>query len=139
VEKCRYKSGRCARIKTERQSRLQIVVQMVKMERNAGDVDDFIGFWNTVPGVDQLRIKADETNLMRPDAGHSAGDWKHPCHYLWRGPMYVKHNGDVYPCCQSYMLAGAPVGTIGRQPLVEMWNSQPMRKMRSVHAMGRGG
>jgi hypothetical protein len=63
-----------------------------------------------VPGVDQVRIKEDETNLMRPDAGHSADEWKHPCHYLWRGPLYVKHNGDVYPCCQSYMLDGKPVG-----------------------------
>ena len=27
--------------------------------------------------------------------------------------MYVKQNGDVYPCCQSYMLDGAPVGNIG--------------------------
>ena len=27
-------------------------------------------FWSTLPGVDQVRIKEDETNLMRPDAGH---------------------------------------------------------------------
>ena len=67
-------------------------------------------FWSAVPGVDQVRIKADETNLMRPDAGHTADEWKHPCHYLWRGPMYVKQNGDVYPCCQSYMLDGEPRG-----------------------------
>ena len=25
------------------------------------------------PGVDEVRIKADETNLMRPDRGHAAG------------------------------------------------------------------
>ena len=93
--------------------RLQVVVQMVRMEGNAAEVDDFMRFWSAVPGVDQVRIKADETNLMRPDAGHAADEWKHPCHYLWRGPMYVKQNGDVYPCCQSYMLDGAPVGNIG--------------------------
>ena len=75
----------------------------------------FTRFWSAVPGVDQVRIKEDETNLMRPDAGHAAGEWNHPCHYLWRGPLYVKHNGDVYPCCQSYMLDGAPVGRIGER------------------------
>ena len=101
---------RFARMKHERGSKLQIVVQMVRMERNAGEVDDFMRFWSAVPGVDQVRIKEDETNLMRPDAGHAAEEWKHPCHYLWRGPMYVKQNGDVYPCCQSYMLDGAPLG-----------------------------
>ena len=97
---------------------------MVRMEGNAGEVDDFMRFWSAVPGVDQVRIKEDETNLMRPDAGHTADDWKHPCHYLWRGPMYVKQNGDVYPCCQSYMLDGAPLGNIGEQPLVQIWNSE---------------
>ena len=37
------------------------------------------------------------------------------CHYLWRGPMYVKHDGRVFPCCQSYMLDGAPVGDLRSQ------------------------
>jgi radical SAM protein with 4Fe4S-binding SPASM domain len=128
-----------ARLKHARSSKLQIVVQMVKMEGNAAEVDDFLRFWGEIPGVDQLRIKEDETNLMRPTAGHAAADWQHPCHYLWRGPMYVKQNGDVYPCCQSYMLDGAPLGTIGRQSLVEIWNAEEMQRMRRLHGSGRGG
>ena len=122
-EKVRDNFVRFAKLKHERRSKLQVVVQMVRMEGNAGEVDEFLRFWSAVPGVDQLRVKEDETNLMRPDAGHTSDEWKHPCHYLWRGPMYVKQNGDVYPCCQSYMLDGKPVGRIGEQPLVEIWNS----------------
>ena len=112
---------------------------MVKMEGNAGEVDDFVAFWRAIPGVDQIRVKEDETNLMRPDAGHSSAEWKHPCHYLWRGPMYVKQNGDVYPCCQSYMLDGAPLGSLEHESLVQIWNSGEMRQMRELHASGRGG
>jgi radical SAM protein with 4Fe4S-binding SPASM domain len=138
-EKVRDNFVRFARMKHARRSRLQVVVQMVKMDGNASEVDDFLAFWGGIPGVDQLRIKADETNLMRPDSGHASSDWKHPCHYLWRGPMYVKQNGDVYPCCQSYMLDGKPVGHIGEQPLVEIWNAPEMREMRRLHASGRGG
>ena len=138
-EKVRDNFVRFARMKHERGSRLQVVVQMVVMEGNRAEVDDFIRFWKAVPGIDQVRIKEDETNLMRPDAGHAAGDWKHPCHYLWRGPMYVKQNGDVYPCCQSYMLDGAPVGKIGEQPLADIWNSEAMQEMRRLHAAGRAG
>ena len=104
--RCATTSCASARMKHERRAKVQVVVQMVRMERNAGEVEEFTRFWSAVPGVDQVRIKEDETNLMRPEAGHAAEDWKHPCHYLWRGPMYVKHNGDVYPCCQSYMLDG---------------------------------
>ena len=138
-EKVRDNFVRFARMKKERNARLQVVVQMVRMERNAAEVDEFIRFWSSVPGIDQVRINEDETNLMRPDAGHGAEDWKHPCHYLWRGPMYVKWNGDVYPCCQSYMLAGKPVGNAGSRPLAEIWNSEEMRRMRRLHAGGRAG
>ncbi len=136
-EKVRDNFVRFARMKKERRSAMQVVVQMVRMERNAAEVDDFVRFWSAVPGVDQVRIKEDETNLMRPDAGHEAADWKHPCHYLWRGPMYVKWNGDAYPCCQSYMLGGAPVGRIGDARLEDIWNSDEMRRMRRLHAVGR--
>ena len=49
---------RLARMKAERRrGGPQIVVQMVRMERNAGEVEDFIGFWKPQPGVDQVRIK----------------------------------------------------------------------------------
>ncbi len=138
-EKVRDNFVRFSRMKKERRSRLQVVVQMVKMDGNADEVDDFIAFWSAVPGIDQIRIKADETNLMRPDAGHTADEWKHPCHYLWRGPMYVKQNGDVYPCCQSYMLDGAPLGNLAGESLMQIWNSNTMQQMRSLHATGRGG
>lgn len=138
-ERVRDNFLRLCRLKAERNSRLQIVVQLVRMDGNAHEVEDFVRFWQAVPGVDLIRIKEDETNLMRPGAGHAASEWKHPCHYLWRGPMYVKHNGDVYPCCQSYMLDGEPVGRIGPQPIEEIFNGEPMRRMRRLHAAGRAG
>lgn len=139
-ERVRENFLRLTRMKHERGGRgPQLVVQMVRMEGNAGEVDDFLRFWNAQPGVDQVRIKEDETNLMRPDAGHASADWKHPCHYLWRGPMYAKWNGDMYPCCQSYMLGGEPVGNIGRESLEQIWNGAPMQRMREAHVRGRGG
>jgi len=138
-EKVRDNFLRFARMKHERRAPVQVVVQMVRMERNAHEVDDFVRFWSAVPGVDQVRIKEDETNLMRPDAGHADSEWAHPCHYLWRGPLYVKHNGDVYPCCQSYMLDGQPVGRVGEQSLSDIFNSPLMQEMRRLHVAGRAG
>ncbi|MCS6953850.1 MAG: radical SAM protein [Bryobacterales bacterium] len=138
-EKVRDNFVRFARLKHERRAPIHVVVQMVRMERNAHEVEEFIRFWSAVPGVDQVRVKEDETNLLRPGAGHDPSDWKHPCHYLWRGPLYIKHNGDVYPCCQSYMLGGTPVGRIGEQPLAEIWNSPELQRMRRLHVAGRAG
>lgn len=138
-EKVRDNFVRFAALRSGRRSRLQVIVQMVKMEGNASEVGDFIAFWNGIPGVDRIRIKEDETNVMRPDAGHAEGDWRHPCHYLWRGPMYVKQNGDVYPCCQSYMLDGTPLGNLATEPLEKLWNGGVMQQMRVLHTTGRAG
>jgi radical SAM protein with 4Fe4S-binding SPASM domain len=128
-----------ARMKHARNSRLQVVVQMVRMDGNAGEVEEFVRFWSAVPGIDRIRIKEDETNVLRPDAGHTAEEWKHPCHYLWRGPVYVKQNGDIYPCCQSYMLDGQPLGNLASQSLVSIWDGDEMQRMRAAHAGGRAG
>ena len=136
-EKVRDNFVRFARMKKERGARLEVVVQMVLLERNIGEVEDFIRFWSAVPGVDQVRIKQDETSLLQPGAGHPPEHWKHPCHYLWRGPVYVKWNGDVYPCCQSYALGGRPIGRVGEQTIGQIWNSEAVRRMRRLHAAGR--
>ena len=136
-EKVRANFVRLARMKHERRAKIHVVVQMIRMQRNAGEVDDFVRFWNAVPGIDEVRIKEDETNLLQPEAGHPAEDWRYPCHYLWRGPVYVKQNGDAWPCCQSYMMDGAPIGNIASQPLAEIWHSDEMRRMRALHAAGR--
>jgi len=138
-EKVRNNFVRFARMKKERGARLQIVVQMIRMEGNAGEVEEFVKFWSALPGVDQVRIKEDETNMLRPDAGHAAEDWRHPCHYLWRGPLYVKQNGDVYPCCQSYFLEGGPIGNLETESLEVIWNSEKMQRLRRLHATGRAG
>ncbi len=137
-ERVRDNFVRFCRMKKERGSKIQIVVQMVRMDGNRHEVEDFTKFWRAVPGVDLIRVKEDETNLMRPGAGEGRV-WSHPCHYLWRGAMYVKHNGDVYPCCQSYMLDGEPVGNVNRQSLPEIFNSDAMQEMRRLHVAGRAG
>ncbi|HYO81232.1 MAG TPA: radical SAM/SPASM domain-containing protein [Bryobacteraceae bacterium] len=138
-ERVRDNFVRFCRMKHERGAKVQIVVQLVRLERNETEIEDFTRFWSAVPGVDQIRIKADETNLMQPQGGHAPEDWKHPCHYLWRGPMYVKHNGDVYPCCQSYMLDGEPVGNLASQSLRDIATGEPMQRLREAHVSGRAG
>jgi radical SAM protein with 4Fe4S-binding SPASM domain len=138
-EQVRENFVRFCRMKQARRSRLQIVVQMVRLERNAGEVEEFLRFWSAVPGVDLVRIKEDETRLLGPGAAHPPEHFRHPCHYLWRGPLYVKHNGEVYPCCQSYALGGRPLGRIPERSLAELWNAPEIERMRELHARGRAG
>src|SRR5580704_1659001 len=135
-EKVRDNFVRFARMKHARKSKLQIVVQMVRMPENAHEVDEFRRFWSAVEGVDQVRVKEDETNLVQPESHRESA---RPCHYLWRGPMYVKHDGRVFPCCQSYHLDGEPVGDLRDESLDEIFNSAKMRDLRRLHAEGRAG
>jgi len=137
-EKVRDNFVRFARMKHERRARIQIVVQMVRMPGNAHEADEFRRFWRAIPGVDQVRVKEDETNLVQPE-GRRTGAAARRCHYLWRGAMYVKHDGRVYPCCQSYMLDGAPVGDLREENLDAIFNSDEMRRLRRLHAEGRAG
>ncbi|HEY4359659.1 MAG TPA: radical SAM protein [Bryobacteraceae bacterium] len=137
-ERVRDNFVRFAQMKHDRKSKLQIVVQMVRMPGNAHEVDDFRRFWISVPGVDQVRVKEDETNLVQPENRRPNSASMRRCHYLWRGPMYVKHDGRVYPCCQSYGLDGSPVGDLRHQPLQEIFNSPDMQHLRQLHAAGRG-
>jgi radical SAM protein with 4Fe4S-binding SPASM domain len=135
-EKVRDNFVRFAKLKHARGSKMNIVVQMVRMPGNAHEADDFRRFWDGVEGVDQVRIKEDETNLVQPEGNRAEF---RPCHYLWRGPMYVKHDGRVYPCCQSYMLDGSPVGDLREHSLDQIFNSDEMRGLRKLHAAGRAG
>jgi radical SAM protein with 4Fe4S-binding SPASM domain len=137
-EKVRDNFVRFARMKHERRIGIQIVVQMVRMAGNAHEVDDFKKFWSAIPGVNQVRVKEDETNLVTPEIERT-GPAARACHYLWRGAMYVKHDGRVFPCCQSYMLDGAPVGHLAELSLPEIFNSEEMRRLRRLHAAGRAG
>ena len=140
-EKVRDNFVRFCRMKHARGAKLQIVVQMVRMPGNAHEVGEFRRFWSQIEGVDQVRVKEDETNLVQPDrltrATHSSITMARRCHYLWRGAMYVKHDGRVFPCCQSYALDGAPVGDLREQPLEQIFNSVEMQRLRQAHAQGR--
>jgi radical SAM protein with 4Fe4S-binding SPASM domain len=123
---------------------MQVVVQMVRMPGNAHEVDEFRRFWSAIEGVDQVRIKEDETNLVQPEGRHGRGSAEQkvdarPCHYLWRGALYVKQDGRVFPCCQSYMLDGQHIGDLRESGLDDIFNSDEMRRLRRLHAEGRAG
>ena len=140
-EKVRDNFVRFARMKHERGSKMQVVVQMVSMPGNAHEVDEFRRFWSAVEGVDQVRVKEDETNLVQPEGSSRASRHQatRPVIICGAARMYVKHDGRVFPCCQSYMLDGEPIGDLREHQLDEIFNSDEMRRLRRLHAEGRAG
>jgi len=108
---------------------------MVRMERNAGEVDDFIRFWSAVPGVDQVRVKATRPICWQPEAGHTAQDGN-----ILPLSVARPHVREALGRCVSMLPelhAGWPAGgNIGTQPLTEIWNSDEMQRMRRLHVGG---
>lgn len=126
-----------AAAKFTRSSKLTLVVQLIRMARNMDEIEAFTKFWKNVPGVDLVRIKDEDIGL--PDHAIYAADGhlrKNPCHILWRGPMVVKHNGDVFPC--YHMASHAePVGNLRDQTLKSLWSSREMHELRLLHGQSR--
>jgi len=143
-EKVRDNFVRFAKMKHQSGSKMQVVVQMVRMPGNAHEVEDFKRFWSTVEGIDQIRVKEDETNLVQPEGRHARGASEmtsdaRPCHYLWRGAMYVKQDGrgiSVLPKLHArWRTGGRPPGVPARRNL----HSDEMLRLRRLHAQGRAG
>ena len=139
-EKVRDNFVRFARMKHERRSKLQVVVQMVKMDGNAGEVDDFIAFWSAVPGVDQMRIKAGRN---QPDAPR-----RRPRRRRLEASLPLPVARPHVRQAERRRLSVLPelhagwraAGQSGQQnPLMQIWNSDAMQQMRRLHATGRGG
>jgi len=118
--------------KKQRGSRIHVVVQMVVLKDNVREISEFRKLWS-IPGVDEIRFKRDEIRFEGTAVPEEAvkGQRQHPCHLLWRGPLYVRYNGLVYPCC--YMYGEPPVGDLKTQSVMEVWNSAGMVKLREAH------
>lgn len=135
-EETRDKILEFLKMKQETNSKIFTIIQMVRLKDNAGEVEAFRTMWN-IPGVDQVRIKEDElqfdgVGIPRPPV---AAKRRNPCHYLWQGPVYVHHDGNVFPCC--YMWRGEPLGNANQQPVAAIWNNDKMQKLRQAHLDGK--
>lgn len=106
--------------------------QMVVLPENRGQVREFDRFWRR-EGTDAVRFKTDEVRAHEPGA---AARHERPCPVLWRGPLYVRVDGRAHACCHHF--DAPPVGDLRTQSLDEVWNGESMRRLRRLHAAGRG-
>jgi radical SAM protein with 4Fe4S-binding SPASM domain len=135
-EETRAKILEFLKMKQEMKAKTFTIIQMVRLKDNAGEVEEFRKMW-ALPGVDQVRIKEDEmqfegVGIPRPKENPVR---RNPCHYLWQGPLYIHHDGNVFPCC--YMWRGEPLGNANDQPVATIWNNDKMQKLRQAHIDGK--
>ena len=125
------------KIKGHRGKRPFTVVQLIYMEKNKNEVQDFLSFWEK-KAIDVTRIKPFinyaglDTNLGAINRTHV----NQPCFLLWR-QLAIYWDGVAAACCFDYV-GRSPVGDLKKQTLKEIWNSTAMQKIRHVHLQGKG-
>jgi len=114
-------------------------ISMIEMAGTEGEIGEFREFWQK--RVDAIRIKrvgnwdgsVDRVNEIAlkdfrpPDAP--------PCSWLW-DRMVVLWDGRVVPCCYDYD-GKYVLGNLRERTLKQIFNDQPMRELRKLHAAGR--
>jgi len=108
------------------------VAQMVNLPQNRSERDAFRRRFGAHRHL-QIRLKADET-LPRRGAG-PVRRRAQPCPVLFAGPLYIRADGTVFPCC--HMIDREPLGRLPQDDLPTMWNSEVMQQLRLAHAAGR--
>jgi len=123
-------------MKTNIRSRARVILQMVLLRDNQNEVRQFRRMWKR-PGVDVIRFKEDQLKYesLRADIYKPQRARRHaPCYLLWRGPLFIRHDGTVSPCCRFQ--GRPPLGDLKRQSFDEIWNSEALRSLRQAHVTG---
>jgi radical SAM protein with 4Fe4S-binding SPASM domain len=120
-------------LKKKMASTIFCVIQMVRLQGNAHQTADFRRMWQTT-GIDEIRIKEDEVCRYDTPKEKRKPPRRRPCRLLWRGPLYVRYDGEVFPCC--YAFQGPSLGNLNTTTLAEIWTSPQLQAMRTAHHQG---
>lgn len=113
------------------------VVQLIYMEKNKYEMQDFLSFWKKKE-ADVARAKP-FINLPGLDTNLGAIKRPHtdqPCFLLWK-QLAIYWDGIAAACCFDY-IGGYPVGDLKSQSLKEIWNSKAMQEIRGKHLTRKG-
>jgi radical SAM protein with 4Fe4S-binding SPASM domain len=118
------------RISREHRNRSQLVLQMICSPDTSGKSSGYETFARQFPRT-EIRFRRYRPAQPSPE---STANRRRPCPVIWRGPAYVREDGEVFPCC---ILLDRPLGNILHSDLKTLWNSEKMRVLRQIHSSGR--
>ena len=112
-------------------------VQMVKMDSNIHEVNEFIGRWD--PLVDSITFqdytnRGEDTERLRPDKESFEKAGRRACPQIWQR-IIVTWDGKVAMCCrdwESENVLGKLDYTVGKD-LEYFWRGEKLNKIRGLH------
>ncbi|MFN3075600.1 MAG: SPASM domain-containing protein [Alphaproteobacteria bacterium] len=120
--------------------RTRVVVSMIDFPDNAASINSLRQYWSNIPGVDEFMVKpftnwtgdCDDVNSLVATTVQQSSFVS--CNYPWEH-MSVTWDGDVVACCYDYDKKYV-LGNARETPLKEIWNGQPMVRLRSEFRSG---
>uniref|UniRef100_I2Q7M0 Radical SAM superfamily enzyme n=1 Tax=Desulfovibrio sp. U5L TaxID=596152 RepID=I2Q7M0_9BACT len=122
-----------------RKTTVQVGVNMVLMENNADELDEFLAFWK--PQVDRVNWSVDQHKASGSSTQAELARGKTRleafcCAQLWQR-LVVCVDGTCLPCCLDHRRELA-VGDAYTTPIAEIWRHSPRYEvLRRLHGQGR--
>ena len=118
-------------------SRVKLSVTIIKMDATEPEIESFRQQW--LPLVDTVNVNHYNTwTGIFPDRNTNApglATFAFPCKNPWR-EMIVNYDGSVAFCCMDFN-ATIVIGNIMKNTIEEIWHSEEMNRLRSLHLEGR--
>lgn len=108
-----------------------IQVQMVYMESNHKEVEDYLDFWedkvNRI-GISRYRSGG---NITGEEERMTAMQKRIPCPQLWQR-LVVLYDGTILMCCGDYSMKN-PLGNVKKDKISDIWKSKTLENYRKLH------
>lgn len=114
------------------------MIQLIYQEENYDEAKGFYLKWKK-SAVDVVRVKP---YLNYPGLDKYVGKRSrrrkekiNPCVLLWR-QLAIYWDGMITACCMDF-LSKMILGNVAETSIAEIWNGEPMQKLREIHGNGR--
>jgi len=122
-------------------TRMKAIVQLIEMDETVDEKEKFLEEWKKT-SADKIFFKkfstwADQVEGIKELAGqkhrymNKLDAKRPPCFIPWQS-VVVLWDGKVVPCCIDFD-GKIELGDLTKQTLAEIWNGEPMKKLRKSH------
>lgn len=123
-------------IRNNRRSKMTIRIRMVVMDENKHEVEEWIAFWNSKV-LERDTVYAKPIHTWGNQIGQEGQDMiakyaDKPCVSPF-STVVIKVDGRIPLCGADYNVENI-MGDFSRQTIKEIWDAQPYRKLRLLHA-----
>ena len=128
--------GHFLHLKWEKQSRIDVGIQLCERGQDYEEIEEFIYTWLDTPGVDYVCVG----KIL---VGENAPSMRvYPCQFIDHAFMVIRWEGTLVPCDYNDRMVNQLEWKLGRvevddTPLLELYNSKPFDTLRANQIIGR--